>query len=283
MATTGLSSAPATLSAGSSRTAVQRSLGRRHLQERIFRTMGIVAIVLALGFVGILFVNIVSKGAPSFSQPYLHLDVAFDPEVIDVGPPPQQQAGQSDADFHRASLDWQRQVALVNWNKIVETAVRRVVPPEFEIDSRQLRSIVENNERYVLRDRFVADTSLLGRTIAIDLVASADVDNWLKGSIDRAAPDERQPAIAGAGNACPGGPSSMRRSGVIRLWSSPGQIFSNVDSAARPLPPPGWRAPSDGLALHDADRHRVWRCRSGSSSAIYLEEFAPKIPADRSD
>src|SRR5690606_19262971 len=84
--TTSTYSAPA--DAVARRAAVRAGLKRRHMGERLFRLAGIVAIVLALGFVAILFTDVLRKGIPAFTQSNITLNVTFDPEVIKVDPAP---------------------------------------------------------------------------------------------------------------------------------------------------------------------------------------------------
>ncbi len=248
---------------------IRASLARRHRSEAIFRGLGIAAVLLALGFVAILFTTIISKGLPSFQQARLHVEVYFDPTVIDVGPAPVRQAGQSDADLRAAELAWQRQLAMLNWNTIVEDAVRRSVPPGFEIDTRQILSLVETSERHTLREMFVRDPSLLGQTVEVSMLASANVDNWLTGRINRDLPDAQQqlsvPARALA--------DIFYADGTITrdfAWS----LFFNVDSRAAPA--------AAGLAgafmgsLYMMVIVIVLAVPIGVASAIYLEEFAPK-------
>ena len=255
--------------AAARRALVRKGLARRHRTEFGFRAAGIVAIVLALGFVAILFTTIVGKGLPAFQQPYVTLDVTFDPALIEIEPAPVRQAGQSDADFRAASLAWQRQLAMLNWNAVVEDALRGVVPGGFEIDSRQLLAIVETSERHRLREMFVADPSLLGRTVTLDLLASANVDNWLKGSIDRSLPDARQQLPAATRQLA----DQLFDAGTIHMgfaWS----LLTNADSRAAPA--------AAGLAgafmgsLYMMLIVIVLAVPIGVSSAIYLEEFAPR-------
>ena len=73
---------------------IRNKLRRRHRGEAIFRGLGRLAIILALGFVALLFTDILRKGIPAFTQSNLHLSVTFDPAVIKVGPPPVRAAGQ---------------------------------------------------------------------------------------------------------------------------------------------------------------------------------------------
>ncbi|WP_338720157.1 phosphate ABC transporter permease PstA [Devosia sp. XK-2] len=248
---------------------VRAGLGRRHRGEAIFRGIGIAAVVLALGFVAILFTTIISKGLPSFQQSKLHMEVFFDPAVIDVGPAPEHQAGQSDADYHAASLKWQRDLALVNWNRIVEDAIRRAAPEGFEIDSRQALSIPETSERHTLREQFVRDPGLLGQTVPVTLLASANVDNWLKGTIDRSLGDGQQQLSAPARELA----DIFAQNGTITrdfAWT----LFFNVDSRAAPA--------AAGLAgafmgsVYMMLVVIVLAVPIGVASAIYLEEFAPK-------
>jgi phosphate transport system permease protein len=166
-------------SAKERRELVRASLRRRHRSERLFRILGIVAICAALGFVALLFADVLRKGLPAFSQATLHLEVNFDPQILGVEPAPVRAAGQSDADFADADLKWRRSVALLNWNKVIEASMRTLLPAGLEIDSRQLLTVPETNARHVVREAFVADPSLMGQKQTFSLLASANVDNWV--------------------------------------------------------------------------------------------------------
>src|SRR5690606_23378440 len=156
---------------------IRASLRRRHLSEMIFRGLGLAAIVLALGFVALLFADVIRKGVPAFMQSNLHLSVTYDPEVIKVDPAPARSSFASEAEYRAASLKWQREVAMLNWNKIGEASLRSAAL-DVEIDARQLLTIAETDTRHVIREAFVADPSLLGRTVKMDVLASANADNW---------------------------------------------------------------------------------------------------------
>ncbi len=247
---------------------IRRGLSSRHARETRFRFYGIAAIASALGFVAILFTIILAKGLPAFTQASLTLDVAFDPAIVKVAEKPQQQAGQSPADYRRAVLDWERQVTMLNWNRVVEQAVRAAAP-DTAADSRQILSVVETNARFQLRDMFVADPGLLGRTVPVAMLASANADNWLKGNIDRSLPDAQQQLAAPARALA----DRLYEEGRIRFafaW----HIFTNVDSRSAPA--------SAGLAgafVGSLYMMLVVICLAvpiGVMSAVYLEEFAPK-------
>lgn len=247
---------------------VRKSLARRHRSEAMFRWAGILSIAAALGFVAILFGMIISKGLPSFWQSTLHAEVYFDPELIEGGPQPERQDSASDADYRAAITQWQRDVTLSNWNAIVETAVRRTAP-DFDIESREILALVTSAARFQLRDRYIADPAVLGQTVPVTMLASANTDNWLKGTIDRTQPDSRQQLSASTRQLA----DRLLAEGVISFdfaW----HIFTNVDSRSAPA--------SAGLAgafmgsLYMMLIVIVLAVPIGVASAVYLEEFAPK-------
>lgn len=248
---------------------IRSSLRKRHLSETIFKGLGLAAIILALGFVALLFVDIVRKGAPAFTQSNLHLAVNFDPALIKADAPPVRAAGQSDADFEAANLKWQRDLAMLNWNKVIEASLRAAAPAGYEIDAKDILSIAETDARHEVREMFVADPTLLGKTVQVDVLASANAVNWIRGNIDRSLGDAQQQLSAPARALI----DDMVANGAISngfAWS----IFTNVDSRAAPA----------SAGLLGAFVGTLWMMLIviflavpiGVASAIYLEEFAPK-------
>src|SRR5262245_58013285 len=62
---------------------VARSLKRRYWAERRFQFYGQAAVALGIVFVLFLFTSIFLKGASTFRQSYIKVDVFYDPAVID--------------------------------------------------------------------------------------------------------------------------------------------------------------------------------------------------------
>ena len=256
--------------ASSDRTRIIRAgLRRRHLNEQIFRGLGIAAIAVALGFVALLFVDVFRKGIPAFVQSNLHLSVTFDAEVIDVGRAPARGDFASDAEYTAASLKWQRELAMLNWNTIVEASLRKAAPEGFEIDSKQIQTIPETNARHQIREMFVANPSLLGQTVDVDVLASANAANWIRGNINRDLGDAQQQLSAPARQLI----DTFVDNGTISngfAWT----IFTNVDSRSAPA----------SAGLLGAFVGTLWMMLIvivlavpiGVAAAIYLEEFAPK-------
>ena len=256
-------------SAAERRKLVRAGLARRHLTERLFRGFGVLAIVLALGFVALLFTDVLRKGIPAFTQSNLHLAVTYDPELLKVDPAPVQAAGQSDADIRAALLAWERKVAMLNWNTVIEAALRKAAPEGFEIDSRQILTIAETDARHRVRQLFVENPALLGQTVEVEVLASANADNWVKGNINRDLGDAQQQLSAPARALI----DFFVENGTITqgfAWS----LFTNVDSRSAPA----------SAGLLGALMGTFWMMLIviilavplGVGSAIYLEEFAPK-------
>ncbi|UCE71784.1 MAG: DUF3333 domain-containing protein, partial [Nitrospiraceae bacterium] len=62
---------------------IKAGLRRRYLVEKVFKSLGVVAILSALAMLAVLFISITGKGYSAFQQTFIRLDVKFDPSLID--------------------------------------------------------------------------------------------------------------------------------------------------------------------------------------------------------
>ncbi|MBP5981954.1 MAG: phosphate ABC transporter permease PstA [Halomonas sp.] len=249
---------------------IEKSLAKRHRKENIFRRLGLMAVVTGMTLVAILFASILMRGVPAFWQATFYVDVYFDPEVVELAPKPERESGESQFAFDERYTQWMTQAGLVNWQALIDRAVEDALGEEVEPRQlRDLRALVTSGERYALRDRFVEDPSLLGQTVELKMLASANVDVWIKGNIDRDLPDARQQLSAQTRAWA----DQLDEQGVIRNAFST-SLFLNTDSRSS--------LASAGLAgafMGSLFMMMVVITLSvplGVSSAIYLEEFAPK-------
>jgi phosphate transport system permease protein len=95
---------------------------RRYRREIRLKALGIGAIALALGLLGLLLFTIVAQGYPAFRAAYIKLDVNFDPAEIDP------QGTRDPATLGRA-----------NYAALINDALGRLFP---EATSRQDRRLV---------------------------------------------------------------------------------------------------------------------------------------------
>ena len=252
----------------SSRQLVEQGLARRKRNEAIFKGVGLAAILLGISLVAVLFGSILAKGLPGFTQATLHLEVTFDPEIINVPEKPTQKPDQTEAEFGQEILAWQRKLVFVNWNKVVQNAIAKVVPAAAD-NARDAVGMVASGERVRLRDMVADDPSLIGQTVRVSLVASADVDVWLKGNIDHSLPQSMQQL------------SEVQQQWADELYSSDvitmdfsTVLFTNVDSRSSPATAGLLGAIVGSIMMMLV----VMFCAVpvGVMAAVYLEEFAPK-------
>lgn len=247
---------------------VAASLGRRRAQEKRFLALGIGATLLGLAFVAILFVNIFSKGLPAFWQASISLDIHFDPQVIAISAPPIQLAGESDNDFRQRRIEWENEVGMVNFNRLIQNAVAQLIPEAAQFP-RDAARIVTSGERIALRNLVVKNPGIIGRTIRVNLLTDANIDVWLKGNIDRTLPDAQQqlnPRLREWAD-------RLYEEGVIQMRFSTA-LFVNPDSRSS-LASAGLRGAFMG-SLYMMLIVLLVAVPLGVASAIYLEEFAAR-------
>lgn len=247
---------------------VQQSLARRQRQEKLFRDVGIGAVTCSLLLVALLFVNIFSKGLPAFWQATITLEIFFDPAIVKIPEQPVQGAEESDNDFRERDLAWRSAVGMVNYNRLIQAGLEKVIPDAAQ-HRRDLARIVTSGERFAIRDLVIADPSLVGQTKTLHLLTDANIDVWLKGNIDRSLPDAQQQLSAKVREWV----DQLAAEGVIQNRFS-FALFMNPDSRSS--------LASAGLAgafmgsLYMMLVVILLAVPMGVAAAIYLEEFAPK-------
>lgn len=251
-----------------SRELVERGLARRKRNEALFRGIGLGAILIGITLVAVLFGSILAKGIPGFTQATMHLAVTFDPEIINVPEKPVKQADQTEVEFGQEILAWQRRLVFVNWNKVVQDAIAKVVPAAAD-NARDAVAMVASGERVRLRDMVADNPLLIGQTVRVSLAASADVDVWLKGNIDRTLPQSMQQLSEAQQQWA----DQLHDSGVITMDFST-VLFTNVDSRSSPATAGLLGAMVGSIMMMMI----VMFCAVpvGVMAAVYLEEFAPK-------
>ncbi|MDX1677227.1 phosphate ABC transporter permease PstA [Arsukibacterium sp.] len=249
---------------------VAASLTRRHRQEKMFKSVGLIAVVISLALVAILFINIFARGIPAFWQSAITLDIYFDPEIIQISDKPVQQPGETENAFRQRYLEWQTEVGMVNFNRIILEGLSKVIPEASERQHRRdAARIVTSGERYALRDMVIENPDIIGQTRTVHLLTDANIDVWLKGNIDRDLPDSQQQLSPKVREWV----TMLAEQGIIENRFS-FALFMNPDSRSS--------LASAGLAgafmgsLYMMLVVIFLAVPMGVAAAIYLEEFAPK-------
>lgn len=155
---------------------VERGLRRRYRAERRFQAYGLAAAISGLLFVGFLFLSIISTGYTAFVQTYVKIDIRFDPELIDP-------EGRKDVESLRIG----------DYSGVFRRALREKFPQvEERRELRQLYGIVSDGAAFDLRDLVLDDPGLIGQTRELWLMASDDIDQLVKGKIDRGLPEDQR-------------------------------------------------------------------------------------------
>ena len=223
-------------------------LRRRHRNERLFRSSGIIAVAAGLTFLVTILGSLIAGGASAFTQTMLFLPVEFDADVLDS------RAGDlADADFDAVVL---RSLATVLDVRPDRTA------------RRELRQLVSIDAAFVVRDTLLADPGLLGTARIVTVPASANVDMLIKGSLSR----DTDPGVRLLTDRQIGWVDTLEAAGNLdRRFNT--ALFTNGDSREPELA--GIRGALMGsffmLIVTLAIAFPI-----GVAAAIYLEEFAPR-------
>lgn len=231
---------------------VRGSLPRRYRAEARFKAYGIISLVLALSFLGLLLTTIVGNGYTAFQQSYMKLEFVLDAEVVDP-----------EGDGSEASL------RTGNYLAVVRNALYELFPDATSRgDRRALSSLVSTGAMYQLQNRVLADPSLVGQTIELWVPADDDVDMYRKGRISAEVPEgERRLSDKQLGWI-----DAMVAQGRLKLKFNT-TLFTNGDSRDPEL------AGILGALKGSFYMLLVTLLLSfpiGIAAAVYLEEFAPK-------
>jgi phosphate transport system permease protein len=219
---------------------------RRYAADRRLQIYGIVAISFALGLLALLLTTLVIGGYSAFTQ--THVRVTFDIPADEVDP-----ANPAEGDFRG----------------IVRDSMARLIPGEHSRrELRDIAGIVTPNTQFMLRDAVVADPSVIGGQITLDVPASDPYDQLNKGLVDRDAPEDRRRL----GDAQIAWFDALEEQGLVsRPFNT--ALFLNSDSRFPEVA--GLRGALVGTF------YAILVCflisfPVGIAAAIYLEEFAPK-------
>jgi phosphate transport system permease protein len=225
---------------------------KRYRREATLKAFGIAAIALAFGMLGVLLFTIVAQGWPAFREAYVKLDITFDSAVIDP------QATRDPAVIGQANF-----AALIN-----DSLERQFPDATSRQDRRMVRGFVSSGAPRQLRDMVLADPSLIGETRSVWLVADDQVDQFVKGHVDRDAPESDRRV-------------NDRTIGLLDQLAAEGRLetrfnrifFTSGDSREPEL------AGVYGALWGSAYLMLVTMVLcvpTGVAAALYLEEFAPR-------
>jgi phosphate transport system permease protein len=150
--------------------ATRRLIARRYAAERRFRIYGVLAILFGITFLIALFSTILVRGYTAFEQSVFRLEVVLDQGAFGSTIPP----SQSD-------------LQMADYTKLAKRAIYQAlgVDPNNKADARAAADLLSANADSQIRKAVLADPSLVGKTIQLDILAHGNVDTLMKGQFDR--------------------------------------------------------------------------------------------------
>ena len=153
--------------------AVARGIPRRYRSERLFRTSGMLALLIGLAFLAFFFYTLIGNGYTAFWQTRVTLEINLDAAVIDPN----------------ATRD-PEVIAAANFQGLIRDALRERFPDvTARSDLRSLFALVSPGARFELRDRVLSEPTLIGTTLSVAVLADDDVDMLIKGHSSRDVPE----------------------------------------------------------------------------------------------
>lgn len=231
----------------------------RNAAEKRFRAYGMTAIVLALLALVWLLISIFSAGLPSFRQTSMSYPVTLDAAVLD-----------KDGSKEPAKLE---KVTTIAYGKLLAKSLEAELAAQgipSDLKTKDLAKMISEESAATLRDKVLADPSLIGQTIPFTVLASGRIDGYFKGRVtmDTAARDKNTSpkALEMA--------DTLAKAGILTQGFNWGLLTAPDASDKRP------EAAGLGIAIVGSLMMMavvlVLSLPLGVAASIYLEEFAPK-------
>jgi len=225
---------------------MQARIRARYRSERIFRFIGLAALVLAASFLLFLLVNITSKGWTGFLRTEARLDVQFDPAILMIDPATVQ------------SPEGKQALMAADYQSLVNNAAQSSLSADVLSEGAWLDA----------RDHLVANPQDLGKRVTLWLPITSNYDLLAKGLIARDVPQNQRP-VNDAEIAIF---DSLEKAGLLRTGFN--KIFVTRADSTSPELAGIW-----GAALGSLMTLAITLALSfpiGVLSAIYLEEYAAR-------
>ncbi|MBC7906020.1 MAG: DUF3333 domain-containing protein, partial [Rhodospirillaceae bacterium] len=231
---------------------VATRLKRRYAAERRFQFMGMAAIAVALGFLALLLVSIVSKGFTAFVQTQVQIEVSFDASTLGLQPGADRDAI-SAADYHglaKTSI----------WARFPDATGRAA--------QKQLASLLSPAAGDTLREIAMSDPAVIGTTRKVWVPVADFVDMTEKGYLPR------DPATEGARvNAAQVAWIDQLKAGGD-MGKKLNTRFLTAGDSRDPTQAGVWGAVVG--SFYSILVTLLLSFPLGVATAVYLEEFAPK-------
>ena len=232
---------------------------RRNASERRFRRYGQAAILVGLMMLFVLVYTIVSKGTGAFQQTFITVNIELLESKLDKK--------------GNRNIDDIKKVSTFGYNPLLKTAVENAVTEagiETTLKSKDMAKIISKSAVSQIREKVIADPSLIGQTIEVKLLTNSWIDGYLKGRVTRESIANNKNVSSEQLDLVDG----LRDAGIVKKTFNPAFILGSDASDQRP------EAAGIGVAMVGSLFMMLvvlaLALPIGVAASIYLEEFAPK-------
>lgn len=233
---------------------------RRNASERRFRMVGVAAVGVGLLALVVLLSSILGNGLSAFRQTWITIPITLDEAVLDKQ--------------GNRNPDEMKKVTTIGYGKLMQKALLAALEEKGidkgDLTDKEIMALLSKEAPADLRDAVLADPSLVGQTIDVDVFATGRIDGYLKGRVTResAALDSNvTPAQLDLSD-------RLVEAGILSLSFNWGFLTGPDASDLRP------EASGLGVAiigsLYMMVMVALFTVPVGVAASIYLEEFAPK-------
>ncbi len=234
---------------------MQARLKKRYWVDRLFRGLGLSAVAAAALFLIVLLGNIIQTGISGFFQTSIEIDISFDAAILPDPTLPRNEFSQA--------------VAQVNMQRIIRQALLEKFPDvSGRSDTIRLTRMLSSGSRSQLRSLIVRKPEIVGTKLPVQLLASDEVDQAVKGNIDISLPEENRKLK----NKEVGWLNQLQLEDRVSLNFHP-RFITSGDSREPELVGVWGAAVGSGITLLVT---LLTAFPIGLAAAIYLEEFAPR-------
>jgi phosphate transport system permease protein len=135
---------------------------RRYAADLRLRIYGIAAITIAIGMLTILLGTLIVGGAQAFVQTHIRMTFPVSAEWVKADDP-----------------------AAGNWRNVVRDGLVQIFPDLSAADQREVVKVLTNNAQFFVRDAILANPSVIGNSVTLDIPAADPYDQLNKGVISR--------------------------------------------------------------------------------------------------
>ena len=235
-------------------------LRRRKAAETRMKFYGLAAIILSLGTLAIMLFTIFADGTSAFRQATLTFPVTLDAAALD------KTGNRNPEDMAKVTTIGYKRVIAASF---VAYLAERGIPVD-GVSEDQIGDMISQDAPGGLRQRVLADPSLIGQTLSVEVYAVGRIDGYLKGRVTRASAENDTnitPAQLDLAD-------QLVDAGILTIQFNMGFLTNPDASDLRPE--------SSGLgvaiigSLYMMVLVLIFTVPVGVAASIYLEEFAPK-------